>query len=96
MIAVREMAASNDVKGLTTILSEGRFESKLLAANFLAKMAPWPALETISMHAVGELRADCRDGQLRLFSTEYTDWLELHENKLIVTYQRERRESRLG
>ena len=35
---VRQMAAIGDVKGLTTILSEGKLESKLVAANFLTKM----------------------------------------------------------
>jgi hypothetical protein len=81
---MREMAAALDVKSLAAILSEGQFESKLVAANFLAKMAPMPALETLTIHAVGELRVDRREGNLRLYSTGYKDWLELVDGKLIV------------
>ncbi len=83
-IAIRKMAAAGDIKGLTTILSEGPFESKLVAANLLAKLAPMPALETMSMHAVGELRADRQKGGLRLYSTKGPDWLELTDSRLLV------------
>ena len=82
--AMRQMAAAQDVKSLAAILSQGQFESKLVAANFLAKMAPMPALETMSIHAVGELRVDRQVSSLRLYSTGYTDWLELVEGKLIM------------
>jgi hypothetical protein len=82
--ALREMATAHDVKGLAMILSEGQFESKFVAANLLAKMAPLPALDTITMHAVGELRADRQKGNLRLYSTKYPDWLELTDSRLIV------------
>ena len=58
---VRQMAAVGDVKGLARMLSTGRFESKLVAANFLAKMGKMPslgrmpALDTLSIHASGGL-----------------------------------------
>jgi len=81
---MRKMAAARDVKGLATILSEGQFASRLVAANFLAEMVPLPASETLLMHAVGELRADREGGRLRLYSTGYVDWLELADNRLVV------------
>ena len=84
MLAIRKMAAAGDVKGLATILSEGPFESKLVAASFLAKMAPMPVLETVPMHAVGELRADRQKGNLRLYSIQSPEWLELTDSRLIV------------
>jgi hypothetical protein len=84
IFAIRAMAAAGDVKGLAMVLSEGQFESKLVAANFLAKMAPMPALETVSMHAVGELRVDRQKDKLRLYSTKFVDWLELTDGTLIV------------
>ncbi len=84
VLEIRRMAAVSDVKGLARVLSEGQFESKLVAANFLAKLAPMPALETVSMHAVGELHADQQKGNVRLYSTKYPDWLELADSRLIV------------
>lgn len=84
IFSMRKMAAARDVKGLATVLSDGHFENRLVAANFLAKMAPLPALETVSMHAVGDLRVDRQGDRLRLFSTGNADWLELAGGMLIV------------
>jgi hypothetical protein len=95
ILTVRKMAAAGDVKGLTTVLSEGPLESKLVAANLLAKMAPMPALETVSMHAVGELRVDRQKGKLRLYSTRYPDWLELADSRLFVHSGTARQEATL-
>ena len=82
--AVRQMATIGDVKGLTRILSAGRFESKLVAANFLAKIGGLPALETLPMHASGNLILDIRSGNIRLHSTKSEDWLELAADTLHV------------
>jgi len=84
VFAIREMAAAGDVKGLATMLSQGQFESKLVAANFLAKMVSMPALETVSMHASGQLRADRQEDGLRLYSTGHTDWLQMADGMLFV------------
>jgi hypothetical protein len=85
VFAIRRMAAAGDVKGLGTILSEGQFESKLVAANFLAKMVDLPALDTVTMYAVGELRVENQGGRLRLYSTGHADWLEPADGMLIVS-----------
>jgi len=82
--AIREMAAAGDVKGLATVLSTGPFESKLVAANFLAKMAPMPALETVAVYASGETRLDRHNDRLRLRCTAGPDWIELADSMLIV------------
>lgn len=82
--SMRQMAAAQDVKGLAAILSDGQFESRLVAANFLARLAPLPALETLSMHFARELRADRRGGNLRLYSTGHSDWLELADSMITV------------
>lgn len=84
ILSMRQMAAAQDVKGLAAILADGRFESRLLAANLLARMAPLPALETVSMHFAGELRADRQGGNLRLYSTGHSDWLELADSTITV------------
>ena len=84
VFAIREMAAAGDVKGLATMLSEGQFESKLVAANFLAKMVRMPTLETASMHASGQLRADRQEDGLRLYSTGHTDWLQMANGMIVV------------
>jgi hypothetical protein len=84
IFSMRQMAAAQDVKGLAAILADGRFESRLLAANLLARMAPLPALETVSMHFAGELRADRQGGNLRLYSTGHSDWLELADSTITV------------
>jgi len=87
---VRQMAVVGDVKGLATMLSKGRLESKLVAANFLAKMGKMPALvempaiETLSMHASGELILDSPSGNIRLRSTNSKDWLEMTADTLHV------------
>ncbi len=74
---VRRMAAVGDVKGLSEMLSNGQFESKLVAANFLTKMGKIPAIETTSMHTGGDLILDITSGNIRLRSTSGTDWLEV-------------------
>lgn len=81
---VRQMAGVGDVKGLERMLSTGRFESKLVAANFLAKIGRMHALETLSMHASGELILDSRSGNIRLHSTNSPDWLEMTADTLWV------------
>jgi hypothetical protein len=81
---VRQMATVGDVKGLARMLSAGRFESKLVAANFLAKIGGLPALETSSMHASGSLILDIRSGKIRLHSTKSEDWLEMTADTLWV------------
>jgi len=81
---VRQMAAVGDVEGLAAMLSAGQFESKLVAANFLAKMGGMPALETLSMHASGELILDSRSGNIRIRSTNSKDWLEITADTLWV------------
>lgn len=81
---VRQMAGVGDVKGLARMLSVGRFESKLVAANFLAKIGRMPALETLSMHASGDLILDSRSGNIRLRSTNSKDWLEMTADTLWV------------
>jgi len=98
---VRQMAAVGDVKGLATILSEGKLESKLVAANFLAKMGKMPslgrmpAIETLSMHASGKLIVDNRSGSIRLRSTKSQDWLEITEGVLRVHTSQGSREAKL-
>ncbi|HCO92871.1 MAG TPA: hypothetical protein DIU00_02790 [Phycisphaerales bacterium] len=98
---VRQMAAVGDVKGLATILSEGKLESKLVAANFLAKMGKMPslgripALETLSMHASGKLIVDNRSGSIRLRSTKSQDWLDITEGVLRVHTSQGSREAKL-
>ncbi|MBM4023814.1 MAG: hypothetical protein FJ280_00180 [Planctomycetes bacterium] len=84
LFALRQMAAAQDVKGLAAILAGGPFEGRLVAANFLAKMAPLPALETVSVQAAGELRADRQGGNPRLYSTGHADWLELADGTITV------------
>ncbi|GAH79528.1 unnamed protein product, partial [marine sediment metagenome] len=66
------------------MLSAGQFESKLVAANFLAKMGGMPALETLSMHASGDLILDSRSGNIRIRSTNSKDWLEITADTLRV------------
>ena len=98
---VRQMAAVGDVKGLATILSEGKLESKLVAANFLAKMGKMPslgripALETLSMHASGKLIVDSLSGNLRIRSTKSQDWLEIAEGMLRVHTSQDSRKAKL-
>lgn len=98
---VRQMAAVGDVKGLATILLEGKFESKLVAANFLAKMGKMPslgrmpALETLSMHASGKLIVDSLSGNIRIRSTKSQDWLEITEGMLRVHTSQGSREAKL-
>ena len=98
---VRQMAAVGDVKGLATILSEGKLESKLVAANFLAKMGKMPslgripALETLSMHASGKLIVDSLSGNLRIRSTKSQDWLEIAEGMLQVHTSQDSRKAKL-
>jgi len=98
---VRQMAAVGDVKGLATILSEGKLESKLVAANFLAKMGKMPslgrmpAIETLSMHASGKLIVDNRSGSIRLRSTKSQDWLEITEGVIRVHTSQGYREAKL-
>lgn len=84
MIKVRQMAATRDVIGLASMLSEGQFESKLMAANFLAKMGDLPALEVLSMHASGNLVLESQAGKLRLRSANSTDRLEVTGDMLLV------------
>jgi hypothetical protein len=84
MIKIRQMAASGDVAGLASILSEGQFESKVLAANFLAKMGDLPALQTLSMHARGNLIIEGKEGKLLLRSAKGTHWLEVDGSTLLV------------
>jgi hypothetical protein len=84
VFTIRKMAAAGDVKGLATMLAQGQFESKLVAANLLAKMGNLPALEAATMHAAGDLRADRPAGKLRLYSTGHADWLELADGTIIV------------
>ncbi|MHC4155158.1 MAG: hypothetical protein ACYST6_09600 [Planctomycetota bacterium] len=84
MVKIRQMAASGDVAGLASILSEGQFESKLVAANFLAKMGDLPALQSLSMHAVGNLIIECKEGKLLLRSAKGADWLEVDGGTLLV------------
>jgi len=91
--AIREMAAAGDVKGLATVVSTGPFESKLVAANFLAQMAPMPAFETVAAHAGGEIRVDRHDNRLRLGSTASPDWIELADSVLIVHSGGEKRQT---
>ncbi|MHC4693788.1 MAG: hypothetical protein ACYS67_13680, partial [Planctomycetota bacterium] len=81
---VRQMADVGDVKGLAAMLSAGQFESKLVAANFLAKMGGMPALETLTMHASGELILDSQAGNIRIRSTNSSDWLEITADTLVV------------
>jgi hypothetical protein len=81
---VRQMADVGDVKGLTAMLSAGQFESKLVAANFLAKMGGMPALEIFTMHASGKLILDSRSGNIRIRSTKSRDWLEITADTLVV------------
>lgn len=81
---VRQMADVGDVKGLAAMLSAGQFESKLVAANFLAKMGGMPALETLTIHASGELILDSQAGNMRIRSTNSMDWLEIKADKLQV------------
>ena len=98
---VRQMAAIGDVKGLATILSEGKLESKLVAANFLAKMGKMPslgrmpAIETLSMHASGKLVVDSRSGNIRLRSTKSQDWLDITEGVLRVHTSQGSRKAKL-
>ncbi|HUT30779.1 MAG TPA: hypothetical protein VMX13_13385 [Sedimentisphaerales bacterium] len=84
MVKIRQMAASGDVAGLASMLSEGRFESKLVAANFLAKMGDLPALQSLSMHAVGNLIIEGKEGKLVLRSAKGADWLEVNGCTLLV------------
>ncbi|HUW17987.1 MAG TPA: hypothetical protein VMW16_01645 [Sedimentisphaerales bacterium] len=84
MIKIRQMAASGDVAGLASILAEGRFESKLVAANFLAKMGDLPALQALSMHAAGNLIIEGKEGRLLLRSAKGADWLEVDGSTLLV------------
>ncbi|MHC4309559.1 MAG: hypothetical protein ACYSSN_06415 [Planctomycetota bacterium] len=81
---VRQMADVGDVKGLAAMLSTGQFESKLVAANFLAKMGGMPALETFTMHASGEIILDSLSGNIRIRSTNSKDWLEITADTLQV------------
>ena len=91
---VRQMAAVGDVKGLAKMLSEGRFESKLVAANFLAKMGRMHAFETLSMHASGDLILDSQSGNIRLHSTNSPDWLEITADTLWVHTGQDLREAK--
>jgi len=84
MMKVRQMAAARDVIGLASMLSEGPFESKLMAANFLAKMGDLPALEVLAMHACGNLVLENQAGKLRLRSANSTDSLEVTGDMLLV------------
>ena len=90
---VRQMAAVGDVKGLAEMLSEGQFESKLVAANFLAKMGRMHALETLSMHASGDMILDSQSGNIRLCSTNTKDWLEMTAGTLRVHIGQDVREA---
>jgi hypothetical protein len=81
---VRQMAAARDVAGLVSMLSEGRFETKLVAANFLTKMGNLPALEALSMHASGNLIIEGKEGKLLLRSASGGDWIELNGSTLLV------------
>jgi len=97
---VRQMAAVGDVKGLARMLSTGRFESKLVAANFLAKMGKMPslgrmpALDTFTIHASGGLIVDSRSGNVRLRSTKSQDWLEMTAGALRVHTSQGAREAK--
>ncbi|MBN2589908.1 MAG: redoxin domain-containing protein [Sedimentisphaerales bacterium] len=92
LIQVRHMIVANDFKGLYDVLSDGQFESKIVAANFLAKMGKvpelvnMPALESVSMYAEGDLILDCVGGSLRLRSLRSKEWLEV-ENRKIKVYK---------
>lgn len=81
---VRQMAIIGDVKGLAKILSAGQFESKLVAANFLAKMGEILFLDQLPMHASGDLIIDVKSGNIRLRSTNNPEWLEMTEDTLRV------------
>ena len=97
---VRQMAAVGDVKGLATMLSGGQLESKLVAANFLAKMGKLPplgrvpALETLSMHASEKLIIESRSGKIVLRSTKSDDRLEMTADALRVHNSDGAREAR--
>jgi hypothetical protein len=81
---VRQMAAVGDVEGLSAMLSSGQFESKLVAANFLAKMGGMPAIEILPMYAKGELILYSQSGSIRLRSKNSKDWLEMTAETLWV------------
>jgi hypothetical protein len=99
LIAFQKMAAIGDIKGLTKELSEGRFESKIVAAQFLAKMGEipelveMPALESVSMYAEGDLILDSVTGSLRLRSTKSEDWLEMANGKIKIHKNQDVREA---
>ncbi len=90
LMQVRQMIAVNDFKGLYGVLSDGQFESKVVAANFLAKMGEvpelveMPAFESVSMYAKGNLILDCVTGNMMLRSTEADEWLEVTNEKIKV------------
>jgi hypothetical protein len=78
------MAAACDVAGLASMLSQGRFESKLVAANLLTNMGNLPALEELSMHASGDLILEAKAGKLLLRSADSADWLEVSAKTLLL------------
>lgn len=84
IISIRQMAAARDVVGLASMLSQGRFESKLVAANFLTNMGSLPALEALSMHASGDLILEVKAGKLVLGSAGSADWLEVSGKTLLL------------
>jgi hypothetical protein len=89
IISIRQMAAARDVVGLASMLSQGRFESKLVAANFLTNMGSLPALEALSMRASGDLILEAKAGKLVLGSANAADWLEVSGNTLLTGSRKE-------
>jgi hypothetical protein len=84
VMKAKAMAEARDVTGLASMVSEGTFEGKLLAANLLANMGDLPALATLSMHASGDLIIENRAGILVLGSVGAPDRLELNGSVFLV------------